>query len=113
MEPLALEFDLGNYRHTQVERHGTIAIYEQRHKEADVTRFEVVRIRIQREHTWPTGQTTPEKEAYPGATSWGRLGFTCFSLAEAQALAATLVGDEQDDSTPASLEESAGRGEGA
>ena len=39
-------------------------------------RYEVVRIRIQREHTWPNGTTTPEKEAYPGSNSWGTLGWT-------------------------------------
>jgi hypothetical protein len=50
-------------------------------------RYEVVLIRVQKEHTWPTGVTTPEKEAYPGSTSWGRFGHTCFTLPEAQALA--------------------------
>jgi len=53
-------------------------------------RFEVIRIRVAPEHTWPSGLTTPEREAYPGASVWGRLGFTCFALEEARALAAGL-----------------------
>jgi hypothetical protein len=45
---------------------------------------------MQPEHTWPSGQVSPEREAYPGASVWGRLGFTCFALEEARALAAGL-----------------------
>jgi hypothetical protein len=52
-------------------------------------RYEVVLIRVQKEHTWPTGVTTPEKEAYPGSTAWGRFGQTCYTLPEAQELAET------------------------
>jgi hypothetical protein len=65
-------------------------------------RYEVVLIRVQKEHTWPTGVTTPEKEAYPGSTSWGRFGHTCFTLPEAQALAAT--GRQQRAAAPLSEE---------
>ena len=91
MQPIDTAFDEGRFHYTQLERHGDIAIYRQEHKEnAKVVRFEVIRIRVQPEHTWPSGQVTPEREAYPGASSWGRLGFTCFSLEEAQTLAAGL-----------------------
>jgi hypothetical protein len=57
---------------------------------------------VQKEHTWPTGVTTPEKEAYPGSTSWGRFGQTCYTLAEAQALAETW---RQQRETAAQVEE--------
>ena len=62
-------------------------------------RYEVIRIRIQPEHTWPTGVTTPEKEAYPGSTSWGRLGWTFFLMADARAKLLALQGqpDEEAD----------------
>jgi hypothetical protein len=91
MQPIDTAFDEGRFRYTQLERHGDIAIYRQEHKEnSKAVRFEVIRIRVQPEHTWPSGQVTPEREAYPGASSWGRLGFTCFSLEEAQTLAAGL-----------------------
>ena len=87
MQPLATTFDEGRFHYTQLERQGDIALFQQQHKEAPgVIRFEVVRIRIQAEHTWPNGNTTPEREAYPGSTLWGRYGWTFFTLGEAQAL---------------------------
>ena len=89
MLPLPTEFEDSRFRYTQVEREGDIAIFRQTHKGSGDLRYEVVVIRVQKEHTWPTGVTTPEKEAYPGSTSWGRFGHTCFTVAEAQALAAT------------------------
>jgi hypothetical protein len=91
MQPIDTTFEEGRFRYTQLERHGDIAIYRQEHKEsAKAVRFEVIRIRVQPEHTWPSGQVSPEREAYPGASVWGRLGFTCFKLEEARALAAGL-----------------------
>jgi len=91
MQPIDTAFDEGRFHYTQLERRGDIAIYRQEHKEnPKVVRFEVIRIRVQPEHTWPSGQTTPEREAYPGASVWGRLGFTCFTLEEARALSARL-----------------------
>ena len=89
MLPLPPEFEDRLFRYTQVEREGDMAIFTQEHKASGIVRYEVVLIRVQKAHTWPTGVTTPEKEAYPGSTSWGRLGHTCFTLAQAQALAAT------------------------
>ena len=91
MQPIDTAFDEGRFRYTQIERQGDVAIYQQQHKEnPKVVRFEVIRIRVAPEHTWPSGQTTPEREAYPGASVWGRLGFTCFGLEEARTLAAGL-----------------------
>jgi hypothetical protein len=55
-----------------------------------VDRYEVVKIRVRPAHTWPNGTTTPAHEAYPGAQSWGTLGWTCFTLADAQTLAQQL-----------------------
>jgi hypothetical protein len=89
MLPLPSEFEDRLFRYAQVEREGDMAIFTQEHKASGHVRYEVVLIRVQKEHTWPNGTTTPEKEAYPGSTSWGRLGHTCFTLPEAQALAAT------------------------
>ena len=72
--PLPPEFEDSRFRYTQVERTGDLAIFTQTHKTSGHQRYEVVLIRIQKEHTWPNGNITPEKEAYPGSTSWGRLG---------------------------------------
>jgi hypothetical protein len=89
MEPLPLNFRDRGFLYEQIERQGDVAIYSQTNH-AGVVRYEVIRIRIQREHTWPNGTTTPEKEAYPGVAAWGTLGWTCFTLADAQALAKQL-----------------------
>jgi hypothetical protein len=89
MLPLPTEHEDSRFRYTQVERTGDLAIFTQTHKASGSQRYEVVLIRVQKEHTWPNGTTTPEKEAYPGSTSWGRLGQTCYTLAEAQAVAET------------------------
>jgi len=91
MQPLVTEFEDRLFRWRQVIREGEIAIFEQQHKMSGHCYSEVIKVRIQRAHTWPNGTTTPEHEAYPGATAWGRLGWTCTSLVQAQALLTTLA----------------------
>ena len=88
MQTVQMTFDLGNYRHTQIYRDGMWAIYEQQHKAADVRRYEVVRLRVVPPTTWPNGTTSPEREIYPSSSEWGRMGWTCFSRAEAETLLA-------------------------
>jgi hypothetical protein len=91
MQPLDTAFEEGRFKYTQIQREGDIAIYEQVHKEnPKVVRYEVIRIRVSPPTTWPNGHVTPEREVYPGASAWGRLGFTAFSLDEARTLAAGL-----------------------
>jgi hypothetical protein len=89
MELLPLTFTERGFAYQQIERQGDVAIYRQTNH-AGVVRYEVIRIRIQREHTWPNGTTTPEKEAYPGSNAWGTLAWTLYTLADAQALAQQL-----------------------
>jgi hypothetical protein len=88
MQPIPTEFTEGHFQYRQIERYGDLAIYSQTHTHGSVTRYEVVRIRMRPAHTWPTGLVTPEHEGYPGASSWGRDGFTCFALEEASAVLA-------------------------
>ena len=89
MQPIATDFTEGNYRFTQVERRGDFAIYQQQHRQAPgVIRYEVVKIRVQPEHTWPDGRTSPEREVYPSSSSWGTLGYTVYRIEEAQSLLA-------------------------
>ena len=90
MQPIPLEFQEGNCRYEQVRREGMLAIYRQTHRHGPMTRYEVVKLHIQRAHTWPDGTTTPEKEASPGSAQWGQRGWTCFTLPEAETLFATL-----------------------
>ena len=81
MEPIALAFTEGRFSYAQMERQGTIAIYRQQHLSSGKgLRYEVVRIRVMKQHTWPNGDVTPEHEGYPGASVWGRDGFTFFDL---------------------------------
>jgi hypothetical protein len=68
--------------------------YTQTHKASGNVRYEV--IRIQAAHTWPTGVTTPEKEAYPGSGSWGQLGWTFFTLETAQKKMSELLARPPD-----------------
>ena len=70
MELLPVSFRDRGFLYEQLERQGDVALYRQTNH-AGIRRYEVVRIRIQREHTWPNGTTTPEKEAYPGSNAWG------------------------------------------
>ena len=65
MHILEHELEDGRFKYVQVERRGDVALYTQTHKASGTIRYEVIKIRIQPEHTWPTGVTTPEKEAYP------------------------------------------------
>jgi hypothetical protein len=109
MQPIPTEFEDRTFRYTQVERHGTLAIYCQEHKQGHSRRYEVVRIRITREHQWPDGRVTPEHEAYPGATSWGQYGWTTYTLAQAQMLLAEI--QARRDVPPAPEEEEGGNHE--
>lgn len=116
MQPLDTAFEEGRFRYTQLERQGDIALYEQVHKEnPQVVRYEVVRIRVSPEHTWPNGNVSPEREVYAGANAWGRLGFTCLTLDEARTLAAglqaqavTLEQGEEDPGDPTHIPKRAG-----
>jgi hypothetical protein len=100
MQPIATEFEDRGFRYTQIERHGSFAIYRQEHKQSHVKRYEVIIIRIAREHQWPSGDVTPEHEAYPGATSWGQYGWTTHTLAQAQMLLAEIAARRADTATP-------------
>jgi hypothetical protein len=91
MQPIATQFEDRTFRYTQIERHGDLAIYCQEHKQGHNTRYEVIRIRIEREHQWPNGDVTPEHEAYPGSSSWGKYGWTTYTLAQAQMLLAEIA----------------------
>jgi hypothetical protein len=91
MQPLPTTFEDRTFCYQQVERYNDLAIFTQTHKTGDVTRYEVVRIRVSPAHTWPNGTISPEREVYPGSATWGRDGFTCFTLPEAQTLLADLA----------------------
>jgi hypothetical protein len=104
MQTLANTFADRTFGYEQIAREGMVALYRQTHTASGVVRYETVRLHIQAAHTWPNGQTTPEKEAYPSSTAWGRRGWTFFTLAEAQAHMQTLLAQpttEEDEADPA------------
>jgi hypothetical protein len=102
MQPISITLTDRSYTYTQVQRHDNLAIYRQEHKEsAKAVRFEVIRIRVQPEHTWPNGAVSPERETYPSSAAWGRDGFTCFTLPEAEALLADLASRRPEESNDA------------
>jgi hypothetical protein len=84
MQIIETQFTERGFQYAQIAREGMVTIYSQTHTASGVVRYETVRLHIQAPHTWPNGVTTPEKEAYPSATAWGRRGWTFFTLAEAQ-----------------------------
>jgi len=91
MQPISTTFTDRQFSYTQIEREGNIAIYAQQYKDnPKVTRYEVVRLRVVPPTTWPNGDVSPEREVYPSSSQWGTMGWTCFSLPEAQALARML-----------------------
>lgn len=84
MQPLVTDFTQGNYRYRQLTRTGDVALFAQEHLHAPVTRYEVVVITVAPATTWPNGHTTPEREAYPGASSWGHKAWTFLTQSEAE-----------------------------
>lgn len=90
MEQISLRFTESGFCYEQIQREGMGALYTQTRLHSGVVRYEVVRLGIQRAHTWPDGTETPEKEAYPPASAWGQRGWTFHTLPDAQAHFARL-----------------------
>jgi hypothetical protein len=76
MEVIAEHFEDGTFRYDQIERQGMVAMYIQTHKRSGIKRYEVVILHIQHAHVWQGGTYTPEKEAYPASSAWGKQGWT-------------------------------------
>ena len=87
MHALPQEWSTGRWTYTQVSREGDIAIYSQQHQEGTATRFEVIVVQHFDERPLPNGRMQEAGEYYPGSSQWGRAGWTCLTLEEAQALA--------------------------
>ena len=105
MQSMARHFADRTFQYDQIAREGMVAIYTQTHTASGVVRYETVRLHIQAAHTWPNGQTTPEKEAYPSSAAWGRRGWTFFALSAAQAHMQTLLAQQANEGDPATAED--------
>jgi hypothetical protein len=85
------EFVRGHWRYAQVSRHGDIVIYRQSHLLGTAERFEVIQVQRREARPLPSGQMQEAGEWYPSSSSWGKDGWTCFTLEEANTLAQTLA----------------------
>ena len=84
MKTLDVTFTDRTFRYDQIARQGMLAIYRQTHNVSGIQRYEVVKISTHPAQVWPNGAESPEREAYPGANAWGRLGWTFHTHASAQ-----------------------------
>ena len=91
METVPLHFEDRHFWYDQVQRHGNHAIYTQTHKGSGTIRYETAIIRVQPARTWPNGDTTSEQEVYPSSGTWGKFGWTFYTLADAQAHLTSLA----------------------
>ena len=85
MTTLAMHIEDGKFTYAQIERQGDLAIYRQQRHGSHIQRYEVIVIRFQPAHTFPSGHVKPEGEAYPNSNAWGRDGWTFHTLTEGQA----------------------------
>lgn len=74
-----------------IERTGDVAIYEQTRHDIEITRYEVIKIRVAKAWKLPNGQEVPEHEAYPSSEQWGSLGWTLTDLSTARTKAQSVV----------------------
>lgn len=79
------------YTLTQVERGPSWAIYSKAKPGHHNDHFEVIRIRVEPETTFPNGMTCPEREVYPNSEAWGDAAWTCRTIARAKAIAGLLA----------------------
>jgi hypothetical protein len=72
IKPLPVSFKREGFNYQQIWRRKDIAVYQYGPR----GRFELVIIRIQRQHTARSGSVVPRREAYPCNTEWGQYGWT-------------------------------------
>ena len=96
MKAIPSQFEDRTFTYTQLSREGMIALYSQTHKASQHVRYEVIKLSVAKEHTWPAGNTTPEHEAYPSSSAWGRDGFTFFTRDAAETHMRRWVTDRQE-----------------
>lgn len=82
--PLPLRFEKNGFLYWQLVRTPAAAIYEQRTKDGRSIFFEVWRVRRRRARV-VFGHETPATEVIPGNESWGKDGWTFYTLDRARA----------------------------
>lgn len=82
MRPIDTHFTLRGFEMQQVKRHDNVAIYSQS-RDGHPLAWEVVVIRIAPAANI-CGNEYPEREIYPNDEAWGKRGWTCLTLEEAE-----------------------------
>jgi hypothetical protein len=90
MKTLEFPFVADRYRHELVERQGLACLVKRTNALTYNVHFEVVVLEEWPEHTFPSGETRPDREVYPKATSWGHTAWTYTSEEEARERLASL-----------------------
>jgi hypothetical protein len=97
VKTLPTTFGSDGFNFQQLRREGGIAIFLKqkpglvREYPASCKSYEVVMIQKRDAYTWPDGQTTPAHEAMPSSRDWGKYGWTCQTLEDAELRFKTLV----------------------
>jgi hypothetical protein len=87
MITLLSQFDRDGFRHMQIAREGSVAIFRRTSLKSGSEHFEVVLIRVEpKTRRLPSGSTRKAgSDIYPASSDWGRLGWTHQSRETAQA----------------------------
>lgn len=80
MKPIDKTFRKSGLEYKQVFRDGPWCIYRQTKPGTQIERFEVVKLKVEKAHTFPNGKTSPKREAFPSSEEWGVRGWTCLDL---------------------------------
>jgi len=95
-KPLETEFTYTGFRHRQLKRTGDVALFHKvalkgtLHPKDYDAGFEVVKVTRHNGYDL-AGHHFPPAEQYPGSEQWGRNGFTCNTLLEAEIKFDTLL----------------------
>lgn len=82
LEPL---FTKNGFRYQLIKRSENFAIYEQKNEEFNYKYYEVIKIKkSKRDYNAPWGLVPAGTESYPSSESWGVLGWTYFTLEQAE-----------------------------
>jgi len=74
-----------------IQREGKLAIFGKTKPNHSRVTWEVVKLQTHKAHTWPSGETSPEREAMPSPESWGTLGWSYLTLQDARRRFASLA----------------------
>jgi hypothetical protein len=93
MQTLPTTFKFDGFDFVQLKRTGDVALFEKTNPRHSVKHYEVVIVQKHKEHIWPNGDTSPERESMPNAKQWGKQGWTPYTLEAAERRFNLIVND--------------------